>query len=206
MTDILADWKYTDRVNSGRRAALAEPGCFEETIRWVVEDARDIKVRYEPGWDHSLTECGQPVFSLQLPNSGDAFFNGPYGYRAQYYLSAGANATVLARLSAKLLDALNTKTEPKFEEIDVYASLHAASAKIWILEMESEFRNASADLNVERWHIEATNGVDLARRGLVAPPMMVFEVKGALLDPNGHEVVPCYKIMRHYQLNKYGFS
>jgi hypothetical protein len=33
-----------------------------------------------------------------------------------------------------------------------------------------------------------------------------FEIKGALIDPAGHEVIPEHKIRRHYHIHDFGFS
>ncbi len=112
----------------------------------------------------------------------------------------------MVALAPKLLGAMDTKLEPVLRKIDVCASLHAASAKIWIQEIPSFFREPTRDLDVKRWVFEAQNGVELARYGLVAPPVTKFEVKGALIDPYGNEVVPMRKVRRHYDIFQYGFS
>ena len=85
MVDTLREWKYTDLVSETRRAALAAPGSFEELVRLVTEDARDIRAQARRGMDPGLTGCIQAIFSLELPDTGDALFNGPWGYRAQYW-------------------------------------------------------------------------------------------------------------------------
>jgi hypothetical protein len=81
----------------------------------------------------------------------------------------------------------------------------AASAKIWIREA-SFLANPAADLDIDRWAENARKGVELAKLGLMAPEITKFEIKGALIDPYGHEVVPADKIRRHYQIHHYGFS
>jgi hypothetical protein len=209
MTNTLAAWNYTDRVDAARRAALAAPGSFEEVVRFVSDDACEIRAGAKRGWDRGLTDCVQPVFTLELPHAGDLFFNGPWGYRAQYWVSPGhglgANSALLAALAPKLLGAMDTKSEPLLAKIDVCASLYAASAKIWIQEIPSSFREPTRDLDVERWVLEAQNGVELARYGLAAPFVTKFEVKGALIDPYGNEVVPIRKVRRHYDIFQYGF-
>jgi len=210
MIDTLAAWKYTDRVDEARRAALANTGSFDEMVRFVSDDAREIRARSETGRDRGLTDCIQPIFTLELPNAGDPLFNGPWGYRAQYWVSAGhglaGNSALLAALAPRLLGAMDTRAEPRLAKIDVCASLHAASAKIWIQEIPSLLIDPTADLNVERWVFEARNGVELARWGLAAPLVTKFEVKGALIDPYGNEVVPLRKVRRHYEIHHYGFS
>jgi hypothetical protein len=208
--DIPTAWKYTDGVSDDRRATLAGPGSFDEVIRLVFDDARVIRARAQSGSDRGLTDCVQPIFTLELPNTGDALFNGPWGYRAQYWVSPGqglaANCMLLAALTPKLLGAMNTREEQSLAKLDVCASLHAASAKIWIQEVPSLLINPTADLDVERWALEARNGVELARWGLSAPQVTKFEVKGALMDPYGNEVVPVRKVRRHYDIHHYGFS
>lgn len=42
--------------------------------------------------------------------------------------------------------------------------------------------------------------------GLCAPEGTRLEIKGALLDPHGPEVVPCTKILRRLELHRFGFS
>jgi hypothetical protein len=84
--------------------------------------------------------------------------------------------------------------------------MHAASAKLWIQEMPSWLAQPSEDLAIDRWTEAARRGVDLARWGVCAIPVIKFQAKGALLDPNGNEVVPSRKIRRHYDIHHYGFS
>src|SRR5262245_30757007 len=103
---------------------------------------------------------------------------------------------LIAALAPKLLDVIDTNAEPDLAKIDVCASLRATSAKFWIQEIPSLLANPTVDLNVERWFEAAQRGVQLARCGLSAPEVTKFEVKGALIDPHGNEVVPSRKISR----------
>lgn len=208
--DMLTAWRYTNSVPETRRAALAEPGCFAELVAFVKEDAEEIHVRACRGADPGLTDCIQPIFTLKLPKTGDPLFNGPWGYRAQYWLSPltglTANATLLAALMPKLLAAVDIDAAPELAKINVCTSLCATSAKIWIQEIPSLLLNPTTDLDIERWREEAQRGVQLARWGLSAPEVARFEVKGALIDPHGNEVVPTRKILRHQDIHHYGFS
>jgi hypothetical protein len=104
-----------------------------------------------------------------------------------------------------LLGALETCTDRDLSRIDVCAAVTAASAKLWIRE-SSLLANPTADLKVGRWMDNANKGVELAKLGLMAPEITKFEVKGALIDPYGHEVVPADKIRRHHQIYHYGYS
>ena len=210
MVDILSAWKYTDRVHTDRRSLLAAPGSFEETVRLAHDDVREIRVRAKRGWDKGLDECVQPIFEFELPHVGDALFNGPWGYRAQYWVSPeqglAANAALLSMLAPKLMTAVNGRGVPELANIDVRASLLAASAKIWIQEDLMMLKDPPMDLAVDRWIQADQNGVELARSGLAAPVVTTFEVKGALMDPYGNEVVPVRKILRHHDIHRYGFS
>lgn len=171
MFDIVAEWKYSDRVTPERQEALADPGSYEELIRRVITDVQGINAYSLPGSDHGLTDCIQPIFTFELPNVGDALFNGPWGYRAQYWLSAsrgiGANRALISALTPKLLSAVDINKAPNLAKIDICASLAAVSAKLWIRE-SSNIMDALPDLAVQRWVNEALAGVELARLGLQA--------------------------------------
>src|SRR5262245_3916590 len=105
MTHILEEWRYTEDVPHVRREKHLMAGSFERMIELVAEDASKISTRLKPNESKRLPESRQVVFSFSLPNVGDAFFNGPYGYRAQYYLSAArglaANAQLISSMREK---------------------------------------------------------------------------------------------------------
>jgi hypothetical protein len=101
----VAGWKYLDHVPEARRIALASAGSFAALVGQVVADVINIRVRAESGRAKGLTDCVQPLFNIDLPNTGDALFNGPFGYRSQYWLGPeqglAANATLLAALGRR---------------------------------------------------------------------------------------------------------
>jgi hypothetical protein len=210
MTAVPPGWKYTDRVCPARRERLAEPGSFERLVDLVAEEAEVTLVRAKPGQDAGLTDCVQPIFVLQLQETGDAIFNGPFGYRAQYWIAPecglAANAFFLAKLMPKLLASLESKPIAEFAKIDVSASLAAASAKFWIQETGPLLASSTRDLAIDRWVTKADAGARFAVVGLCAPVTSKFEVKGALMSPEGHEVVPKQKIRRHHDIFEFGFS
>jgi hypothetical protein len=78
--------------------------------------------------------------------------------------------------------------------------------KFWIQDPLFLLVAPTEDLNVQPWLAEAQRGVPLARWGVCAPETTRFEVKGALLDPYGNEVIPSKKIGRHHDIHHYGFS
>ncbi len=203
-------WLYEDTVNADRQLALASPASFDELVVLAVAEITNIRFRIEPGRARGLAHCLQPVFAFDLPTVGDALFNGPAGYRAQYWRGPmeglEANARLITAVTRKLLIAIDLQADPNLDQVDVCTSLRATSAKFWIQEIPSLLVSPTADLKVEPWRTEAFRGVQLARWGLSAPEVSRFEIKGALTDPHGNEVVPCQKIIRHFDLHHYGFS
>jgi hypothetical protein len=205
-------WKYFGSVPSERQTVLATPSSFEDLVALAVTDITGIRARIEPGRDRGLEHCLQPVFSFELPNTGDRLFNGLHGYRAQYWYDPSqglaANAALILSLTPKLFAAVDESTEPRFTQIDVCVCLRAVSAKFWIREREilSVLASPTEDLDVQPWLDSARRRVQLARWGVCAPEVMQFEVKGALMDPYGNEIIPSRKISRHYDIHHYGFS
>jgi hypothetical protein len=207
---VSLDWKYSARVSPERQAKLAAAGSFDELLRRVVSDALVTRVYAKPGSDRGLTHCLQPVFLLDLEETGDALYNGPWGYRAQYWIhpsrGLAANRELISSLTPKLLAAADVIAAPDLARLDLCASLAASSAKLWVRESLTLLTESTPDLAVERWAQEADRGVELARLGLAAPDQTKFEVKGALLDAHGNEVVPARKIRRHLDIHNFGFS
>lgn len=205
-----AHWLYAESVSSERQAAFASSNSFDDLIALAVAEISRVRVHVQPGRGTGLEHCLQPVFAFELPSAGDQLFNGPFGYRAQYWGSPSrglsANMALLSALTPKLLAAVDPTAEPNFTKLDVCVSLRASSAKFWIQEIPSLLANPTEDLNVEPWRTEAKRGVQLARWGICAPEVTRFDVKGALMDPHGNEVVPSKKIARHYEIYHYGFS
>jgi hypothetical protein len=128
----IEDWRYEDHVEEERRQQLRADGSFGALIRRVLTDLEVTTVYPLPGQDVGLTDCLQPILVLDLPSTGDALFNGPFGYRAQYWISPevglAANAKIIAALAPKLLSAVDPCDE-RLTRIDLCKSLRAASAK-----------------------------------------------------------------------------
>lgn len=205
-----ADWLYAATVDARRQADLASPASFEELVALAKGEIDHSRFLVQPGRDPGLTHCLQPVFSFDLPAAGDHLFNGPHGYRAQYWRSPSqglrANAMLVTALAPQLLAVIDPEAVPDVVKIDVCRSLKATSAKFWIQEIPSLLVSPTADLEVEPWRSEGRRGVQLARWGLSAPEVTRFDIKGALIDPHGNEAVPSRKIGRHYDIHHYGFS
>jgi len=209
VVEPLTDWKYTTSVPKSRQDALAAHRSYEELLRLVVKEVKVTGAYALHGEDRGLRDCIQPVFTIELPATGDALFNGPWGYRAQYWVSPScgvtANRELVCALTPHLLAAVDITARPDLGKIDVCSSLAAMSAKFWVRE-SSGLTDGKPELANERWGTEAVRGVDLARLGVQAPMTDKFEVKGALLDPYGNEVVPVRKLRRHMDIHHYGFS
>jgi hypothetical protein len=209
MRDPATEWRFSVSVDEARRRKLCRAKSFEQLVDDVLADVRVIRAIVERGRDPGLTDCLQPVFFLELAVTGDALFNGPHGYRAQYWTDPWrgleANALLLSSLRPKLLASVDTNDQPQLAELDVSASLSAVSAKFWIREAPSTMTK-TRELQVEPWLSAAENGIEKAVLGLAAPQTSKYEVKGALLDKHGNERVPARKIGRHHEIHRFGFS
>jgi len=210
MDEITTAWRYTAAVDPARRRTLAAPGRFINLVSLVATDIRDVHVRVRDGKDPGLKDCMQPIFTFHLPSTGDALFNGPFGLRAQYFLDPwnglAANGVVISKLAPSLVQSVHGDESTDLSSLDVFKSLHAASAKLWIIEDGTQFADTPIGLAVKRWSEAAQNGNELAQFGILAPVPRRFEVKGALLDSHGHEVVPKTKVGRHFEIHSYGYS
>jgi hypothetical protein len=206
---VTSSWKYTDRVPPTRRDALARFVSFDELMSAAVGDATNIRAVARRGGARGLKQTIQPIFYVDFPLTGDALHNGPHGYRAQYLLSPwvglAANSRLIEALTPKLMNSIDLDAEPDLCKVNVCSSLGASSAKIWVREGTTLLDNVE-DLAVPSWVVEAKRGVELATWGLQAPIAERFEVKGALLTEEGHEVVPTFKVRRHFQIHQFGYS
>ena len=204
-------WKFAEEFDVARREALSSIDCFPAVVELVVNSLCQVHLKPCRGRESSLEACVQPVFSLSLSDQAfDAFFNSPHGYRGQFLsspnLGLAANlALIEALLPALLLHASRVRVA-ELESIDLRASLQAASCKVWVHEDDFPFQSLTQDLAVEPWIREAAQGEKKALWGLCAPSHARIEVKGALLDPAGNEVVPRTKIARRYEIQRFGFT
>jgi len=158
-----------------------------------------------------LKHCVQPVFDIVVSDVAfDAFFNSSEGYRAQFLITpiAGiiANFALIEALHEQLIAESNRARVQELEAISVPTSLKATSSKVWIHEGDFPFQNLTCDLAVDTWVACASRGELKAKWGLCAPAGTRIQVKGALLDPAGNEVVPGKKILRHHEIHHFGFS
>ena len=181
---ILLPWLLPISPGFGRALNLGA------TVDWRIVCNRSSRLTYR------TPEIGSSTVSTVIgPNTGTGPSQG-----------LAANAALILSLTPKLLAAVDASTEPRFTQIDVCICLRAVSAKFWIREILSVLSSPTEDLDVQPWLDSARRGVQLARWGVCAPEVTQFEVKGALMDPYGNEIIPSRKIGRHYDIHQYGFS
>ena len=184
---------------------------YQEVIKLVQNSASEIRVHACQRREDSLKHCVQPVFDIVVSDVAfDAFFNSSAGYRAQFLISpiAGliANFALIEALREQLIAESSMARVQELESLSVPTSLQATSSKVWIHEDDFPFQRLTCDLAVETWAACATGGELKAKWGLCAPAGTRLQVKGALVDPAGNEVVPRKKILRHHEIHHFGFS
>jgi hypothetical protein len=204
-------WKFAPTFNRSRSNELRQIADFNDVVSLLTRSVSAIHVSACPGRDAELKSCVQPVFTLSVSEGAfDAFFNSPVGYRACYLRGANAGLSANLALIETLLDRLLDKAALagvlELEAIDVRTSLLATSCKVWVDEDDFPFQNLTEDLAIDAWVHAAASGVEKASWGLCAPKGTRIQVKGALLDPCGNEIVPGKKILRRHEIQRYGFS
>ncbi len=205
-------WEFAAGFDASRRSDLENSGGFAEIIQRVRDEASDIALEIEVGKTPGLENYRRPVFTFSVqPKTFDAFFNGPQGYRAQFFASAEIGQAENNLVMTLLLDRLIATPTPLSAEhdvadIDLGRSLSACSAKIWIDERDFPFEDTPRDLAIRRWRINANLGVEKAQWGLCAPVGTNLEVKGAFLDRAGNEMVPSSKVRRRFDIHLFGYS
>jgi len=185
---------------------------YGELVKEIARKEHHIHYSVEPGKTDGLKHCKRPVLRFKVEDSlFDAFFNSHSGYRAQFLTDPNcgqaANGIVLDALREQLEAATEQATSPhEMESYLARASLRGVSAKIWLFEDEFDFRNPTEDLSIDSWKAAAVLGCTKAKWGLCAPGGSTLEVKGAFLDPYGHEVIAADKISRRFDIHMCGFS
>lgn len=203
------DWIFAPRFDRARREQLESISSFEDITETIYRQIYNILVKVDPGRDPGLVHCLRPIIVFDVePDTFDAFFNSPVGYRAQFLadpcMGQAANCRLIHRLLPKFVNALTKASGLSKHQFEL--SLIALSSKIWVYEDEFPFSNVTEDLAVDVWVAEAKAGHQKAKWGLCAPTGSKLEVKGAFLDPAENEVVQNRKIGRRFEIAKYGFS
>jgi hypothetical protein len=206
---ICDKWKFAIGFPEKRKGDLAGIGHFLDVVALVHDSMHAIHVRPKHGRDEGLKQATQAIFTFSVSREAfDAFFNSAAGYRAQYLVNPlvglAMNLYLLKRIEGPLIEAAARSGEPELD--GARRSLRAASSKIWIDESFYVFNPPSRDLAIETWEKEANAGSDKAKWGLSAPEGTRLQVKGALLDRWGNELIPQTKVLRHEEIHRYGYS
>jgi hypothetical protein len=204
-------WRFDPAFDRERQSKLVALKDFGEVIYLIRDAIQHIHVEPCRGKAIGLEHCIQPIFTLSLtPYAVDAFFNSPVGYRASYLASPNqgllSNLALVEELRERLVQTAQDAYIAELSTVDLNASLLATSCKAWIHEDDFPFESVTRDLAVERWLTAAAAGEKKACWGLCAPQGARIQVKGALLDSLGHEVVPQRKVLRRYEIHDLGFS
>ena len=194
-----------------RHARLMSVRRFSEVVSLIKSSITGIQVESCYGCDKELKECIQPIFSISISGEAfDAFHNSPAGYRGQYLRSPNlgltANLELIAELENELVNAAVHACIPELQTISIRKSISASSCKVWVHESDFPFQCLTIDLAVATWAAAAAAGQEKAKWALCAPTGSRIQVKGALLDPTGNEVVPWKKILRRFEIHHLGFS
>ena len=168
------------------------------------------------------------IFVFEVKDrTGDRFFNGISGYRAQYYTSPNhglsQNRLLIDRLTPLLVEIAKARDFRKGDEVmtedEVRASLALESAKAWGNETgDREFwshvngykNRDDIEINARRW-AENLGSTDIktkrgAQRGVRAPRLRAIKIMGGFADQHGNEDVAEHKRRRHHDIHERGFS
>jgi hypothetical protein len=205
MSGTVLEWRYADSVDSGRVQRLISLSAFSEVVE-LVSDAQVVEFTWETFEGKALSGCNRASFLLKvLPETYDAFFNSPAGYRGQYALSPTdgevANRQLLTHLEPKLLSFATERNDVPSSAI--LASLRAAEAKLWIDESEVGYQLGEVNPAIlyAPWVESSESGV-----GLLAPVGTCLEVKGGWLDSQGYEQCNPAKAQRSNEIHHVGYS
>lgn len=227
------EWKFRPKkVEAQRLRSLEQDFPFSAITQRVADEMTDIKFYPEKGKTEAKNKKRAEFFFRIDTKTLDIFFNGPQGYRAQYYLDPqrgnDCNRFMIDILKGKLIEAARQASQELMTIEQIEKSLEYESAKIWIDEGKSSLNKKCSDpqeilvLEVPRW-VAAMNQVlaawnagqqpeptimDRALLGVQAPVGVGGHMKvlGAWLDVNDRVFVVQSKINRAQQIYNYGFS
>ena len=95
MSSIVPNWQYADSVDTARVQRLLSFSAFSEVVELVAK-AQVVDFTWEPFKGTALTGRSRASFLLRVsPETYDAFFNSPAGYRGQYALSPSEGETAM---------------------------------------------------------------------------------------------------------------
>jgi hypothetical protein len=206
------DWAFRDDFYDDRGDQLMNDAPdYRDIVERIRIELGQCSATVRQSRDLPLKPRRVEFSFVVLPVTCDAFFNGPTGYRAQYYidpdLGQAANGYTIETLHAKLEHAFLAGQLPDIARDEMVYGLRAASAKIWIEEQSDR----TPALAVDRWVDSAReNGGLKSQMALTAPQGVTLEVKGAWIHRASNnvftELVTDEKIKRRFEISATGFS
>jgi hypothetical protein len=223
MNDSAEGWSFSAGFDALRRVRLEVIESFEFIVECIYREMQVTRFEICRGKTGYLKNCLRLEFTFTVsPETFDAFFNSPCGYRAQYLRDPDVgqmkNGQLIRRLVDRLVaDARGKPTKHQMPEARVMVSLLCCSAKIWIPESSINFDHSLIqDISVEAWCTKAREAAEAygpstmeqekAIWGIRAPTGTSLEVKGAFLDSEGYEVVHPEKVLRRFDIHRYGWA
>ena len=198
-------WHFDPSVELRRAELLLSYKDFE-SVSELLSQGSIIAFEWESFHGKRLKGCHRASFLLKVaPETYDAFFNSPVGYRAQYALGPLAgesvNRKLLSQLEAHLL-MFARGCAFQFESL-LLKSLHATQSKIWIFEPEVQVQLGAEEPAIlyQPWMNLSPDGA-----GLLAPIGEQLEIKGGWLDIHGTECLDPAKATRSTDIHEVGFS
>jgi hypothetical protein len=204
-------WRLSDALGERRSRLLNTPSPSElrqHTITQAIEASRKGLTQLD--WQESCECRGYFRLVAQIPLSETTFdqlFNGPAGYRAQYYLSPDEGVLYNRDILSGLEPALRLAYVRQPLGVDfslVEKSIRAPHSKIWVFGEQKAFDDAADNtLNPPRWvENDATRG-----RKAPLPKHFMIDVKGAFLHPASNDLfVDELKLDRACDLFRTGYT
>jgi hypothetical protein len=196
-------WSFTTRVPVDRRNRLLAFTSFDDIVA-QLGSARVEPMYWEPAMVPRLSGCHRASFKLKVdPDTYDAFFNSPAGYRGQYALAEACGAQANSAALASLLPKLLASAQPFAAHFPVLTSLRGEQAKIWIdeSEVDDQLTDPHTSIVFSDWEFNEPNG-----QGLRAPVGTTLEIKGTWVNAAGIEVINQPKCARGRNISRTGDS
>ena len=196
---IAPAWGFYECVPIDRAERLLAVEGFDSVIA-AVAAAKVSSWEWMPARAEHLRGCSRAEFLMRVtPETYDAFFNSPFGYRAEYARSKKRGVASNRRLIDSITQQLLAYAGAEAEGI-VAASLEGMDAKVWINNDKVELARGPAAIAFERW-MRASD-----RRGTRAPCGTELLVMGGWVDTEGRERIDPNKSLRGFEIHQRGFS
>ena len=201
----MADQRRMRRLLNAPSAESIAEITTHEAMQAAID--RRAAVAWERG--HLMQDCGRAIAVFPIsPITFDALFNGPSGYRAQYYLSTSEGAAFNRMLVMALLKAAERAYDPDRVPQTwpiVQASLDGCWSKLWIFNDTDAFTSAPpGELRPRRRAERHPTGIALCAP---LPSNPAIELKGTWLSNDGyHQTQDPLKFDRDVRLHERGHA